>query len=89
MKQYRIKIKYVTRNVNDKYPWFWMVLDEQALSAFGNTQIMASDRERSHAKARRNAEKVAKKLSIAADKAASHKEQSYLYPVESATRGLG
>jgi hypothetical protein len=66
-----------------------MVLDEETISAFGNTSIMASDRERSAARAKRNAEKVAKKLSSEADKVAEFKDREYLYPVESATRGLG
>jgi hypothetical protein len=89
MKQYRIKIKYVPRNVGDKYPWLWMVQDEEDISAFGNTSIMASNRERSAIRSKRRAERVARKLSSKAVKAVEFKNQSYLYPVESATRGLG
>jgi hypothetical protein len=80
MKQYRIAIKHMPRGIDDKYPWSWMVLDEQANTPFGNLQIVASDRERRYAKAKRNAEKIALKLSKASDEASKYEDETYLYP---------
>lgn len=87
MKQYRIKIKYEPRSSYDRYPWSWMIMDEDNTGPFGNFKIMAADKEKSHAKAKRNAEKIAKKLSLQAAKADKVKDESYLYPKPSMIMG--
>jgi hypothetical protein len=87
MKQYRIRIDYVPRSSLDRYPWTWTVVDENYKDIEGNRRVMVIDREKTFKKAKRMAERHARRLLKEYNRAGKSKSESYLYPKPSMMMG--